>query len=579
MTTELRDPVAIPRPGDFPRRFVPHDIDLGEWPEIEPLFESLERREIHSPREIEQWLLQWSELSACIAEEGARRHIAMTCHTDDAELERRHLHFITEIVPRLKPRSDALERRYLASPHRARLDRRRHEVHDRLVENDVALFREENVPLQTDDQRLQSEHHKITGAQLVEFRGERRTMPQMQRLLEETDRALREEAWLAVTARRLQDEEALSALFDRMLDLRHRIARNAGFDNFRDYQHRRLARFDYTPQDCEAFHDAAEKTCVPAMRELHRERRRLLNLDALRPWDTAVDPLGRPPMRPFETGAQLVGGCRAVFDGVAPVLAQDFDTLSDRGLLDLESRPGKAPGGYQSTLDEVRLPFIFMNAAGMDGDVFTLLHEGGHALHALAARHEPLHAYREAPIEFCEVASMGMEMMALDALDRFYTGEMARRSRRRHFEQVLLLLPWVAQIDAFQHWLCTHPGHSREERRAAWLALDERFGGEIDWTGHEHWRGVSWQRQLHLFQVPLYYIEYGIAQLGALQLWRSHRANAERAVEQYRRALALGGSRPLPELFETAGLRFDFSAATMAPLVEAVRDELSRLPV
>lgn len=578
MTTELRDPIAIERPGEFPRRFVPNDIDLGDWAAIEPLFDALAQRPLGSPAAVEQWLLDVSELTACLAEEGARRHIAMTCHTDDPVLEQRHLHFITEIQPRLKPRCDALNRKYLACPHRQALDRRRHEVLDRLLENEVALFREANVPLQTEDNRLQNEHNKVTGAQLVEFRGQTLTMPQVQRFLEETDRATREEAWVAMVRRRLEDAQTLSQLFDQMLAVRHQMARNADFENFRDYQHRRLARFDYTPEDCMAFQRAVEEVVVPAVRALAEERRRLLGVESLRPWDLAVDPRSRPPLRPFETSEQLVAGCRAIFEGVAPALAEEFETLAARSLLDLVSRPGKAPGGYQSTLDEVRLPFIFMNAAGTDGDVFTLLHEGGHAFHALASRHEPLHIYREAPIEFCEVASMGMEMMALDALDRFYAPADACRSRRRHLEQALALLPWVAQVDAFQHWLYTHPGHSRHEREAAWLALDERFGVGLDWTGHETWRGVSWQRQTHLFHAPFYYIEYGIAQLGAFQLWRNFREDPARAVAQYRAALALGGSRPLPELFETAGLRFDFSGATLRPLVEEVQRVLATLP-
>jgi oligoendopeptidase F len=578
MSTQLRDPITVSRPGEFPRHFVPAQIDLGEWAQIEPLLLELRERPLNSPAALEQWLLDQSELGACLSEEGSRRHIAATCHTDDEELEKRYLHFVTEISPRLKPHWDALGRKLLACPHRESLDAHRHEVLVREVENDVALFREENIPLQTEDKRLQNEHHKITGAQMVEFRGETRTLPQMARFLEETDRTTREEAYRAVTARRMQDVEALNVIFDKMLDLRHQIAKNAGFDNFRDYQHQRLSRFDYSPNDCEEFDTAVERVFAPAVRRLGEERRERLGLNALRPWDMAVDPLGRPPLRPFEKADALSAGCRRVFEGVSPALAENFDVLTGNGLLDLDSRRGKAPGGYQSTLSEVRLPFIFMNAAGTNRDVFTLLHEGGHAFHALASRHEPLHVYRDAPIEFCEVASMGMEMMALDHLAPFYAEAEASRAKRRHQEQVIELFPWIAQIDAFQHWLYTHPGHSHAERAEAWLALDERFGMPVDWSGLEDWRGLSWQRQLHLFHVPFYYIEYGIAQLGALQLWLNHRHDPDRAVAQYLEGLALGGSRPLPELFAAAGLKFDLSEGTMRPLIEAVEAELEALP-
>ncbi len=578
MTTALPDPIAIPRPGEFERRFVPQKIDLGDWDQIEPLFTSLRERTTASAEELERWLLDLSELTACLQEEGSRRHIAKTCHTDDEEIERRHLHFVTEIIPKMKPCLHAIEEKYLASEHRAALDRHRYLVHDRDVQNDITLYREENIPLQVEDSRLKSEHEKVTGAQTVEFRGQTQTMPQMNRFLEETNRTTREEAWCAMAARRLRDADTLSDMFDKMLDLRHRVAINAGFDNFRDYQHRYLARFDYTPADCVAFQQAVEAVVVPGARRLAEERTRLLAVETLRPWDLSVDPLGRPPLRPFETSDELIRGCRAVFEGVSPLLAEKFDVLSRNGLLDLDSRPAKAPGGYQSTLDEIRLPFIFMNAAGTNRDVFTLLHEGGHAFHALATRREPLLAYRQAPIEFCEVASMGMEMMALDTLENFYDAQSAQRARRMQLEMLYWIFPWVAQVDAFQHWLCTHPGHSRDDRRDAWLALDERFIPGVDWSGHETWRGLRWQAQLHLFHVPFYYIEYGIAQLGAIQLWLSHRENPGRAIENYLSGLALGGSRPLPELFQAAGLTFDLGEKTMRTLFNAVEAELARLP-
>lgn len=578
MSVSAKDPVQVKRPGEFKRSFVPVDIDLGDWSQIEPLFDNLLARELDSPETHEAWLLDASELSACLGEEGSRRHIAMTCHTDDEELEQRYLQFVTEIAPKIKPKVFALGQKHLASPHRQALDRSRYLVYDRDVENDVALYREENIPLQVEEKKLENEHNKITGAHTVMFRGAERTMPQMARFLEETDRDTRRAAWMAMTERRLKDAEALSALYDKMIALRHQMALNAGFENYRDFQHQRLGRFDYTPADCEAYHAAVEETCVPAARQLAKERQELLQVQTRRPWDLAVDTLGREPLRPFETGDELVTGTRRVFQGVDPRLVGRFNVLVDNSLLDLESRPAKAPGGYQSTLDEVRLPFIFMNAAGTDNDVFTLLHEGGHAFHALATRQEPLHAYRDAPIEFCEVASMGMELMSLDSLGKFYTEDEANRSRRTHLERLFTLLPWIAQIDAFQHWIYTHPTHTREERAATWEALEERFGVDLDWSGFEDWRALSWQRQLHLYHVPFYYIEYGIAQLGALQLWCAHRQDPKAAVENYLAALTLGGSRPLPELFERAGLKFQFNAEVVKPLIDAVVDELKKLP-
>ena len=369
----------------------------------------------------------------------------------------------------------------------------------------------------------------------------------------------------------------LEEIFELLLEIRQKIARNAGFDNYRDYAFRRLGRFDYAPDDCLRFHEAVEAEVVPVMRELQAERRCQLGLQTLRPWDLAVDALNRPPLRPFEQVEQMVSRTQGIFSQLDPDLAEGFDRMRRLGLLDLDNRKGKAPGGYQSTLAEARLPFIFMNAVGLQRDVETILHEAGHAFHALATREENLYAYRSAPIEFCEVASMSMELLGSEFLEQFYPSPEAKRARRAHLEGVMSVFPWIATVDAFQHWIYTHPGHSRAERTAAWVDSMKRFGGEVDWSGHETARANLWHRQLHIFIHAFYYIEYGIAQLGALQVWANSRADKAAALDSYKRALALGGSRPLPELFSAAGCKFDFSRITMAPLVRDVRSELAKL--
>ena len=365
--------------------------------------------------------------------------------------------------------------------------------------------------------------------------------------------------------------DALNGIFDQMIPLRTRMGSNAGFENFRDYRHQVYDRFDYTPADCLAFHDAIEKTAVPLFAQLRRRRRERLGVDALRPWDLNVDTEGAPPLKPFATAGQLEAGCAAIFGKVAPALAEQFELMRRQKLLDLDSRKGKAPGGYQCTLDSVRLPFIFMNAAGTNRDVMTLLHEGGHAFHALACRRDPLLAYRSAPMEFSEVASMTMELFGMHFLEEFYADPSdARRARLRHLEDLVSLFPRIATIDAFQHWIYLNPGHSAGEREEKWLELEARFSPVVEWGGLETESRSLWQRQLHLFEVPFYYVEYGIAQLGALQLWLKYRQDPTGAVEGYRRALALGGSRPLPELFQAAGIRFDFSAGTLEPIMAEV---------
>ncbi|MEW6302589.1 MAG: M3 family oligoendopeptidase [Verrucomicrobiota bacterium] len=566
-------------PVHTPRQFVPPEADLGNWAHLEPLFNALElsASRCAAPADLERWLIHWGELSAALDEEGSKRYIAMTCHTDDVDAEQAYLHFVEHIEPQLKPRQFKLEKIYLAHPLRAQLPKARYEVFDRSVQVRVELFREENVALETEESKLEQQYQKLTGGLTVQFRGEEKTLVQMARYLEEPDRALRQQAWELVANRRLQDADKFEEIFEGQLKLREQIARNAGFKNYLEFAFKERERFDYTPADCLRFHDAIEKEIMPALRELQAERKRQLGVDVLRPWDLSVDPLNRPPLRPFENVDQMVERTQQIFDRVDGGLAGGFKTMRDLKLLDLDNRKGKAPGGYQSTLSESRLPFIFMNAVGVQRDVETMLHEAGHAFHALATRAEDLYAYRSAPIEFCEVASMSMELIGNEFLEQFYSETDANRARRTHLEGIVSIFPWIATVDAFQHWIYSHPGHTRAERTAAWLQLMDRFGGDADWTGYEKARANLWHRQLHIFLHPFYYVEYGIAQLGALQVWANSRRDKARALKDYQAGLALGGSRPLPELFSAAGCRFEFSAQTVKPLVELVRGELTKI--
>lgn len=562
-----------------PRCFVPADFVLSDPESLEELFDELEARlsRCTTTEQLQAWLVEVSELTAVVDENGSRRYIAMTCHTDDPVAEQSYLEFVEKIEPRLKPRQFRLAELYLKNPLRNQLPSERFMVYDRDIRVRMELFRQENVPLETEESRLGNEYQKLIGSLTVQYRGEEKTLTQMSRLQEEPNREVREEAWRLVAQRRLQEVDSLDHLMDELIRLRDRMASNAGFSNFRDYAFRNRGRFDYGPRDCEQFHDAIEAEVMPLMRELQSNRRQQLGVPTLRPWDLNVDPLNRPPLVPFKDSSELESASQTIFDRIDPALAEDFRTLRRWRLLDLANRKGKAPGGYQSTLNEVRLPFIFMNAVGLQRDVETLLHEAGHAFHALAVKDEPLVAYRSAPIEFCEVASMAMELLAAPHLDVFYSREEAQRARRVHLEGIVGVFPWIATVDAFQHWLYLNPGHSTADRRAAWTHLMERFGGEIDWSGEEAALGNLWHKQLHIFLHPFYYIEYGIAQLGALQVWSNASTDPVRALADYRAAMALGGSRPLPELFQRAGCPFDFSRATVRPLIERIRRELDQM--
>lgn len=562
----------------FPRRFIPQDADMGNWAQIEPLFQQLLSRSPATTEEMEQWLFDGSELSGALAEERTRRYIAMTTQTDDPVREAAYQHFVEEIDPKVKPLWFALEVAYLDHPLRKRLPTERYGIMDRIVENNVALFREENVPLETEEALLTKEYQKLTGAMTITYQGKELTLQQAAKSLEETDRTARQQVWKLVAGRRLQDKERLEEFYDQLVDLRGRMAANAGFANYRDYAFKKRRRFDYTPEDCFRFHDGVERAALPLVRSILENRRRTLAVETLRPWDLQVDPRHRPPLRPFGDTDALVRGIQEMFTRVDPELGAQFQFMWDEKLLDLDSRKGKAPGGYQSTLHERRWPFIFMNAVGRDDDIRTMLHEGGHAFHQLAAREEPIIYYRHSPLEFAEVASMGMELLAAPHLDAFYKNpDDYRRSYRNTLEDTVLILPWIATIDAFQHWVYTHPGHTREQRTHAWLEIFGRFSTIVDWSGYDDAQAYRWHAQLHLFTNPFYYIEYGIAEIGALQVWVGSRANHRAAVERYWQALALGGSRPLPALFEAAGARFKFDEETVKPLMDAVAGELAKL--
>lgn len=563
---------------EFPRQFCAEVNDFGDWTQLEPLYKKLAEAiaKVETPQQLNAWLVMRSEIEAGIDEEGSRRYIASTCATDNEEAEKAYLDFVVNVVPKLKPWDDRLDRLYLDCPVRKQAPGGRLAVLDRQVENLVKLFCEDNIPLETELTKLSQQYQKLCGAMMVKWRGEERTLQQMAPLQEETGRAVREESWRLVSARRLEDRDRLNELFDTALGLRNKIALNAGFENYRDYRHQELGRFDYKPSDCMIFHEAVEHTVAPLLERHRGVRRSKLGVDSLRPWDLGVDEDGRPPLKPFETTEQLEAGCETIFAKIAPELGAQFTEMRRRRLLDLDSRKGKAPGGYQCTLSEVRLPFIFMNAAGSNRDLFTLLHEGGHAFHAYAHREEPLLAYRGSPMEFAEVASMSMELIALDEIGVFYSDpDQARRARVKTLEDVVDILPWVAIVDAFQHWIHLNPGHSVEAREEKFIELEQRFSPGVDWSGLEAEQRSRWHRQLHLFEVPFYYIEYGIAQLGALQMWINYRNDPKTAIRNYRQALALGNSKPLPELFQAAGIKFDFSDATLQPIMAVLEAELS----
>ena len=557
--------------------FVPKDLDGSSWESIEPSMNDLRDRKLSCSNCLETFIADRSSLSEVISEARARLYIDMTCHTDDEDIQKSWMQFVENVQPKLSEYSDILNRRLVE-----------HEALDELperfgilvngIKTDIAIFREENIPLSTRATKLVTEYNEICGAQMVEFDGEQKTFAQMAIYFENTDRKIREDAWKAVSERRFEDNERVSEIYDELIQIRHKMATNAGFEGFQQYMFASMHRFDYSIEDCLEFHESIETVCQPLRHRTDGERMRDLGVDSLRPWDMGVDVKGRPPLQPFNDVQEMVDGCSRIFHNMSEELGNYFDQLDANDCLDLDSRKGKAPGGYQYYLQKSRLPFIFMNAAGTQRNIETMIHEAGHAFHSFYSGHLDLIHERDSPIEFAEVASMSMELLTHPHWEEFYDNKDADRARRKHLEDIISFMPWMATIDAFQHWVYANPNHSREERAEKWLELGERFGPKVDMTGFEDIHKVSWQRQGHLFGVPFYYVEYGIAQLGALQMWKYHRRDTQDALDRYKAGLSLGYTRGLTELFQASGLELSFSESYVGELIREIDEALAELP-
>lgn len=561
------------------RRFLPETFTIQNWDSLAPWFRNLEEREIHSAAELEKWLQDASELEAVISEDVCWRQIRMTCDTENKELEESFNFFMMEIQPKIQPYSDILNRKLLDNPFTAALDKEKYYTYLRTVKKNIDIFREANVPIQAELNVLQQQFGMISGKMTVEVEGREYTLQQAAKFLEDPDRKLRESVYRKISERRLQDKEALNSLFEKLLEKRQQLALNTGLANYRDYRFLELGRFDYGKEDCYQFHEAVKQHVMPLVNQLYRAKKEKLGLDTLRPWDIDAEPAGIKPLRPFSTGTELTEKTIRCFRQLKPFFGDCLEKMQEMGRLDLESRKGKAPGGYNCPLAETGAPFIFMNAAGTLDDVTTMVHEGGHAVHSFLAHELELNGFKEYPTEIAEVASMSMELFSMDHWQVFFPdAEELKRAKEQQLERVITIFPWIATIDKFQHWLYEHPVHTETERADKWLEILNEFSSpEVDFSGLDAYRRHAWHRQLHLFEVPFYYIEYGIAQLGAIGLWKQYHQNPEAAVRNYINALALGGTRTLPELFKAAGLQFDFSPETIKGLMEFVKNELDRL--
>lgn len=563
----------------IPRRYLPGDFTLTDWAALEPYFKDLLDRNLSSQADLEQWLHDLSELEAVVGEDAAWRQIRMTCDTENKTLEDAFTYFVMEIQPKMGPYADALNRKLVANEYTAQLTGDAYEVYLRNVRKNITLFREENIPLQAEISVLAQQYGVISGKMSIQVEGQEYTLQQASKFLESHDRHLREEVYRKIQDRRYQDKDTLNDLFTQLVQKRDQVGRNAGFANYRDFKFEDLGRFDYTKEDCFQFHAAVKEGVLPLVNFIYDRKRQKLGLDSLRPWDTEAEPEGIKPLAPFSTGEELVNKTIECFTRMNPFFGDCLVRMKEMGRLDLDSRKGKAPGGYNCPLPETGAPFIFMNAAGQMGDVTTMVHEGGHAIHSFLAHQLPLTAFKEYPMEIAEVASMTMELFSMDYWDVFFDNpEDLKRAKEHQLERVLTIFPWIATIDKFQHWVYENPNHTLDERAEHWRSIvNEYTSVAIDVSGLEEYRRYSWQRQLHLFEVPFYYIEYGIAQLGAIGLWKQFKEDKDKAVQNYIHALQLGGTKTLPELYKAAGLRFSFAPDYISELMLFVQGELEKV--
>lgn len=563
-----------------PRTFVAENLVIDSWESIQNYFEELAHRATNSQEEYVKWLHDKSELEAVLEEDAAWRYIKMTIDTRDEKLSNAYTFFVTKIQPELAPFEDKLNKKLVDSPYFDELNKdEAYRIYFRSVKTALELFREENIPLEAELNEKSQLFGSISAAQSIEHNGETLTMQKAASLLKETDEELRRTIFEKMSTRRRKDIDSLDGLFTELIEKRHQLAINAGFDNFRDYKFLALGRFDYTKEDCFAFHKAIKSQIVPLVKEIQLAKLKTLGKEKFKPWDSEVDPEGKQPLKPFETGKQLLTGTITMFDKIDSYFGDCLRTMDEMGHLDLDSKEGKSPGGYNYPLYEIGVPFIFMNSVGAQRDLVTMVHEGGHAVHSFLSRDLELTGFKNVPSEVAELASMSMEMLTMELWSEFYSdNDNFNRAKREQLESILKILPWIAQIDEFQHWVYSNPTHTVSERHAKWSEISKEYGtGLTDWTGFEDMQATAWQRQLHLFEVPFYYIEYGIAQLGALGVWKNSQDNFPKAIEDYKNALRLGYTATIPEIYKVAGISFDFTENYLKELASFVQAELKKI--
>ena len=561
------------------RDYLPEKLEVSDWQVVESYFHELLSRKIQSVDDLKIWLRNRSELEAFLQEELGWRYIRMSCDTANEEYSAAFNFFVGEIQPKIAPLSHKLDQYLLGNAFLSQLQGRPYEILLRQVKKRVEIFRETNVSLFAELQQKEQEFSAISGAMSIEWEGQEITLQQANNFLEQDDRNIREQVYKKIMARRAIDAKRLDDLMNELLVSRNEIAANADFKDFRDFMFASLGRFDYTANDCIQFHEAVEKFLVPINEKIDAHHRKELNLDVLKPWDVSASVKGKIPLQPFSSTEDAMTKTIACFHDIDSFLGSCMLQMKQANRIDLDSRKGKAPGGYNYPLYETGLPFIFMNSTNSLRDMVTLVHEGGHAVQSIVDRPLELVDFKNLPSEIAELASMSMELISMEHWHHYFENEQElKMAKRKHLEDVLKGLPWIACVDAFQHWIYTNPNHSVEERSEEWLKTYDRFASKsVDWSGVESVKKLLWQKQLHIYEVPFYYIEYGFAQLGAIAMWRNYRLNPSQTIKQYLDALKMGYTGSIAEVYEKAGVRFDFSEDYIRELAGFVNEEWEKL--
>ncbi|MFT6879552.1 MAG: oligoendopeptidase F [Arcticibacterium sp.] len=562
-----------------PRRFLGEDFDLSGWKSLKGFYEDLVSRELSSGKDLKDWFKDRDELESFLSENMAWRYIEMTCDTKSEEAQKNYQYFVTEIQPELAVYDDKLNKKVLENPFLNELTEAGYDITLRGMKKAVEIFREGNIPIVTKIQTKTAEYQAATGSMTVTIDGEEMTLQKAGSFLTVTDRKKREEAWTKIAERRSADIEKFDILFNELKMLRHQVALNADFKNYRDYAFASLGRFDYTPQDCFDFHESVAEAIVPLLNTAAKERKSKLNCDSYRPWDGKVDVSGKQGLKPFENGEDLLDKTVVCFDKIDKTLGDYIRIMRRMGHFDVESRMGKAPGGYNYPLMEIGVPFIFMNATSTLSDVVTMVHEGGHATHSFETRPLALSTFKNTTAEVAEVASMAMELISMEHWDAFFNNEAdLKRAKIEHLEDLISVLPWIATVDKFQHWIYENPEHTTADREAEWLKVFDQFSNTVtDWSGLEKFKNSSWHRQLHIFELPFYYIEYGMAQLGAISVWRNYKQDPKKGLEAFLKGLRMGYTGTIGQIYEAMDIKFDFSKAYISELMAFVEGELAVL--